>query len=76
MRAARLRSKKSRIGRAVQVLYPLELACDDENKRTEQENSQLNANAKELRPWRKAATIAKETILETICDEERELADN
>ena len=58
------------------MMYPLELACDDENKRTEQENSQLNANEKELRPRRKAATIAKETILETICDEEGELADN
>ena len=37
---------------------------------------QLNAEAKEFRPRRKAATIAKETIQETIRDEERELADD
>lgn len=76
VRGARLRSKKSRIERAVQMLYPLELTCEDEDKRTEIENSQLNAEAREFRPQRKAATIAKETIQETIRDEERELADD
>ena len=60
MRAARLRSKKSRIERAVQMLYPLELACDVEDKGTKKENSQLNAEAKEFRPRRKAATIARD----------------
>ena len=39
VRAARLRSKKSRIERAVQMLYSLELACDVEDKGTEKENS-------------------------------------
>ena len=51
VRAARLRSKKTRIERAVQMLYPLELACDEEHKKgdeevNEKENSQLNAQAK------------------------------
>eukprot|EP00795_Rhopilema_esculentum_P001427 gene1427-15848_t len=81
VRAARLRSKKTRIKRAVQMLYPLELACDEEHKKTEarvndKENAQLNAKAKEFRPKRKAATIAVETIRETFHDEERELADD
>ncbi|XP_065069727.1 uncharacterized protein LOC135694786 [Rhopilema esculentum] len=81
IRAARLRSRKTRIERAVQMLYPLELACDEENKKTEarvndNENAQLKAQAKEFRPKRKAATIAIETIRETFCDKERELADD
>ena len=58
------------------MLFPLELTCEDEDKRTETENSQLNAEAREFRPQRKAATIAKETIQETIRNEERELADD
>ena len=63
------------------MLYPLELACDGEHKKgdeevNEEENSQLNAQAKEFRPKRKAATIAVETIKETFRDEERELADD
>ena len=81
VRAARLRSKKTRIERAVQLLYPLEPACDEEHKTTEQtgnknENSQHNAEAREFRPKRKAATIAVETFKETLRDEERELADD
>ena len=81
VRAARLRSKKTRIERAVQMLYPLELACDEEHKKgdkevNEKENSQLNAQEKEFRPRRKAATIAVETIKETFRGEERELADD
>eukprot|EP00795_Rhopilema_esculentum_P010152 gene10152-18819_t len=68
------------IGRG-QCKYPLELACDEEHKKTEarvndKENAQLNAQAKEFRPKRKAATIAVETIRETFRDEERELADD
>ena len=51
VRAARLSSKKKIIERAVQMLYPLELACDEEHKKTEarvnyKENARLNAQAK------------------------------
>ena len=41
-------------------------------KRIKIENSQLNAEAREFRPQRKAATSAKETIQETSRDEERD----
>eukprot|EP00794_Sanderia_malayensis_P000965 gene965-biopygen216 len=79
VRAARLRSKNARIERAVQMLYSLELNCDMDSQGTKvkgNEGARLRAEAKEFRPKRKAATIAEETIKETLRDEERELADD
>ena len=56
VRAVRLRSGKLFIERPIQHLYPLELACDVS---TQREAIPLNAEAKELRPSRRAAVAAQ-----------------
>ena len=54
VRAVELRTGKGiNLERAIQHLYPLELYCDVE------EPKQLNAEAKEFRPTRNAAAIAR-----------------
>ena len=52
VRAVRLRAGKSFLERTVQRFCPLELSCDREQPTV------LNAQAKEFRPRRNAATIA------------------
>ena len=59
VRAARLRTGKNKIERALQMLYPLELQCDIHSEQ------ELNPQAREFRPQRRAADIAKESVAET-----------
>ena len=59
VRAVRLRTGKNKIERAVQMLYPLELQCDVDTTK------ELNPQAREFRPQRRAAKIAKESVTET-----------
>ena len=70
VRGARLKSKRSHIERAVELLYPLELECDNT------ENKELNPKAPEFRPTRKTAEIAKQSVKETFRYEGRELEDD
>ena len=63
-RAATLRCGKSTLQRAVQQLYPLELSCDAKKKETE-----LSVDAKEFRPKRNAAVVAKIQITEQLSRE-------
>ena len=67
VRGSRFKSKKSRIERPVELLYPLELEFDG------QENRELNPKAPDFRPKRKAAKIAEKSAKETFNYEEREL---
>ena len=73
IRAARVRTRKTVVERAVQLLYPLELACEKERA---SETRELNPQAEEYRPKRKAAQLAAETVREIIQDESRDLADD
>ena len=59
MRAARLRAGKSYLERAVQQLYLLELSCNMAKQRVQ---DQLNPDAREFRPRRRAAIDAVETV--------------
>ena len=70
VRGARIKAKKSHIERAVQLLYPLELECDNTKSK------ELNPKAPEFRPKRKAAEIAKLSVTETYKYEGRELEDD
>ena len=65
VRAARLRSGKSYLERAVQQLYPLELSYD----RTIQTPPALNADAPAFRPMRNAAIAARQRIRQIVEDE-------
>ena len=56
MRAATLRCGKYTLQRAVQQLYPLELSCDTKK---EVDSTVLNADAREFRPKRDAAEVAR-----------------
>ena len=66
VRAARLRSGKSYLERAVQQLYPLELSYD----RTIQTPPALNADAPAFRPMRNAAIAARQRIRQIVEDEQ------
>ena len=70
LRAAKLRSGRGILERAVQQLYPLELSCDRENSNTE---VQLNPNAQVFRPRRDAAVAARLRIQDDADDENRTL---
>ena len=70
MRGARLKSKKTRIERAVELLYPLELECKVK------EAKELNPQAIEFKPKRRAAERARETVAETFRYEERDLQED
>ena len=65
IRGARLKTNKSHVERAVQLLYPLELSCDIEEAVQEGGLETLNSKAPEFRPRRRAAEIARETVIET-----------
>ncbi len=67
VRAARLRTGKNKIERAIQMLYPLELQCDVCKR-----ESELNPQAETFRPRRRAAVIASEGVKETLNYEETE----
>ena len=65
IRAVRLRAGKSFMERPVQHLYPLELSCDIRWK------PQLNVEAREFSPKRKAAKAARDNI-RIIAEEEND----
>ncbi len=69
IRGAKIRTGKSYLERAIQLLYPLELSCDIEPER---KDGQLNPTATEFRPKRRAAVDARE-ITRAIAEEEDEL---
>ena len=69
VRGAKLRAGKSTLERAVQHLYPLEFQCDDS---TVGKTSELNADAREFRPRRVAAAIAKLRMRDQMEEESRE----
>ena len=69
MRAARLRAGKSYLERAVQQMYPLELSCDMAKQKVQ---DQLNPDAPEFRPKRRAAIDASETVKIIATEEEDE----
>eukprot|EP00795_Rhopilema_esculentum_P000506 gene506-10185_t len=75
VRGARLRTGKTKIERAVQLLYPLEIDCDVPEKETKKAEN-LNPQAKEFRPQRRAAQIAKSSVKETFAYEDKELEDD
>ena len=71
IRAVELRTKNGSLQRPVQFLNPLELSCDiTRNSKT---GLELNVDAKEFRPNRNAAEIAKirindqANVLDNIC---------
>ena len=68
IRAVRLRAGKSYLERPIQHLYPLELACD----MGPPEPADLNTEAAEFRPKRKAALKATKKIQE-IAESEHEI---
>jgi len=69
VRAARVRTGKSFLERAIQHLYPLELSCDL-CETQDSSNGQLNAQAQEFRPRRRAAVQAAEAVRVTLQEEE------
>ena len=58
-RAARLRTGKNKIERALQMVYPFELQCGIHSEK------EMSPQAREFRPRRRAAEIAKESVAET-----------
>jgi len=67
VRAVRLRAGKSFIERPIQFLYPLELHCSGVK---EIQNKELNAEAREFQPKRRAAIDATANIQGTLEYEE------
>ena len=76
VRAARIRTRKTHIERAVQLLYPLELSCDRTEEVERDGEVELNPQAKVFQPKRRAAEVAKETVRETFRYEDKELEDD
>ncbi len=68
VRVAKVRSRKSRLERAVQQLYPLELSCDVEQP-TE---PVMNPEAPVFRPKRDAAIAARQRIREVLTEKEND----
>ena len=68
IRAARLKTGKSYIERAIQQLCPMELSCDIE--KVEQEC--LDPEAREFIPKRAAAVAAKDRVREMVLNEEED----
>ncbi|CAB4042216.1 Hypothetical predicted protein [Paramuricea clavata] len=62
-----------RLERPLQLIYPLELHCDQEA--VEREAPPLNAQAKEFRPKRKAAENAAAKIDKVLAEEEETVID-
>ena len=74
VRAVKLRAGKSYLERPIQHLHPLELSCNalscTPTKTKIDEKSDLNAEASEFRPKRRAAMAAEDNIKEIVKDEE------
>jgi ferredoxin len=68
VRAAKVRTGKSILERAVQQLYPLELSC---NRTCAVTTQPLNHNAKPFRPRRQAAVEAEKRIRDIVADDEQ-----
>ena len=68
IRAARLKTGKSYIERAIQQLCPMELSCDID--KVEQER--LDPEAREFIPKRAAAVAAKDRVREIVLNEEED----
>ena len=62
VRVVRLRAGKSQLERAIQHLYPLELACDTIKTSQPSNESTLNPAASVFRPQRNAAKSARDRI--------------
>ena len=71
VRAAKLRAGNSYLERALQQLYPLELACDRDTGRS---RSQLNPDAEAFTPkqTRRAAQEARDRIAAVAADAEED----
>ena len=76
VRGARIRTRKTHIERAVQLLYPLELSCDRIERVEREGDVELNPQAEVFRPKRRAAEVAKEAVKETFRYEDKELEDD
>ena len=76
MRAVQMQVWTKFLVRPIQLLYTLELHCDISVREVkEEEETNLNANAKEFRPRRNVATVADARIgdINTIDDDENDL---
>jgi hypothetical protein len=73
VRGVELQTGKGRLERPLQLIYPLELHCDQED--VERETPPLNAQAKEFRPKRKAAENAAAKINKVLAEEEETVID-
>ena len=74
VRAARLRSGRDRLERAVQHLYPLELNCDlykEKEGENKKKPAELNPEAPKFKPKRRAAVEARKRISEQLNDEQQ-----
>ena len=69
IRVAKLRTKKTKIERAIQLLYPLELSSDVDAQCMDVDaqckDVPLVLNAKEFKPRRKAVKIADDNVKQT-----------
>ena len=83
IRVVKLRTKKAEIERAIQLLYPLELACDVDTQckdvdtqckdvDTQCKDVSLDPKAKEFKPRRKAAKIAEDNVKQTFLYEDEQ----
>jgi hypothetical protein len=70
VRGARMRSRKTTIDRSIQDLYPLELSTESTKKDDRVEPKSLDPGAREFRPRRAAAVLAKEKIKLWTADED------
>ena len=74
VRGARLKTSKSHVERAIQLLHPL--SCDIEEAVQEGGMETLNPKVPEFRPRRRAAEITTETVKQTFSYENKELEDD
>ena len=63
IRGAKLRVGRSHVERPVQLLYPLELSCDEDKQETD---VTLNPDAAVFRPRRDAAAAAKLRVTDIV----------
>jgi hypothetical protein len=70
VRGARMRSRKTTIDRPIQDLYPLELSTESTKEDDREEPKSLDPGAREFRPRRAAAVLAKEKIKLWTADED------
>jgi hypothetical protein len=65
-----MRSRKTTIDRPIQDLYPLELSTESTKEDDREEPKRLDPGAREFRPRRAAAVLAKEKIKLWTADED------